>query len=492
MMARTSKRMAIRIATLLPSLIGAACSVGPKFLQPDVSAPSQFRYEIAAPEATSFADLPWWSVFDDKTLQALITEALANNQNLKVTVARIEEARARVGEAESQGLPQIGYEASAAGEKAVIQGPNGNGKAFTFGSFTGLLNAAWELDIWGRIRHATDSAKARLLEQEDVRRGVILTLVSDVAADYFSLLELDNELAIAEQSAKDYKHTFDLFDARFQGGKDSKLPVERAQAAYQTSLADIQDLKRRIALEEDAIAVLLGAYPKPVERSRTLDAQVAPQTPLGATTALLKRRPDIMAQEHEMIAANEDIGEAVANFFPRIGLSAFIGGQGLSIASTFSGFGVWNVAAALAGPIYSGGRLESEYHGSQAYWDEAVATYRQKVLVAFQETSDALVAQRTLAERRIALENQVKSLQQSVTFAFQRYEAGRSTYFEVLEAQQQLFPGEDALAQTRRDQLLAVVNLYKALGGGWHGTAGDETAPAGTAASAGGTATVGG
>ncbi len=489
----------MRVSTLIrclsavpPSLFVAACSLGPIFEQPATLSPDHFRFQIAQAEAQSFADQPWWSVFNDPTLKGLINEALANNQDLKLAIARIEEARARVGEAESQGKPQIGYSASAAGERALVQGPNGNAKAFTFGNFEGLLNAAWELDIWGRIRHATDAAKARLLEQEDVRRGVILTLVSDVAADYFSLLGLDQQLVVAEQSARDYRHTLDLFNARFQGGKDSKLPVERAQAAYDSSNAEIQDLKRRIALQEDAIAVLLGGYPRAIARGRPLETQTAPETPVGATTDLMKRRPDIMAAEHEMIAANEDIGEAVANFFPRIGLSAFIGGQGISVASTFSGFGVWNIAAALAGPIYSGGRLESEYHGSQAYWDEAVASYRQKVIVAFQEASDALVSQRTLAERRLALESQVRALQQSVNLAFQRYEAGRASYFEVLEAQQQLFPGQDALAQTQRDQLLAVVNLYKALGGGWQGTVGDETQAGAGAAGPAGTSTAGG
>lgn len=465
------------LAALLPAAMIGACAVGPDFLKPNVDPPAHFRYQISQSEAQSFADLPWFSVFNDPTLQSLVNDALLNNQDLAVAVARIEEARQRVEAVASEGRPQIGYSASAAGERALVQGTNGKANAVTFGAFEGLLSAAWELDIWGRIRHATDAAKARLMEQEDVRRAVILTLVSDVAADYFSLLSLDQELVIAEQSAKDFKHTLDLFSARFEGGKDSKLPVERAQAAYESSNADIQDLKRRIAQQEDAIAVLLGAYPKAIGRGRPLEQQITPPTPLGSTTALLERRPDIVGAEHEMIAANEDIGEAVANFFPRIGLSAFIGGQGISVASTFSGFGVWNIAAALAGPIYSGGRLEAEYHESQAYWDEAVASYRQKVIVAFQETSDALVAQRTLIERRVALERQVQSLQNSVSLAIQRYQAGRASYFEVLEAQQQLFPAQDTLAQTQRDQLLAVVNLYKALGGGWHGTAGDQIEP---------------
>jgi multidrug efflux system outer membrane protein len=331
----------------------------------------------------------------------------------------------------------------------------------------GLLNAAWELDLWGRIRHETEAAQARLLGQEYVRRGVIITLVSDVAADYFQLLELDRELAIADGSADAYKKTLELFRLRYGAGKDSRLPVERAQAAYQSSLADIHDLQRRIGQQEDAISILLGAYPKSISRGRGLTDQSAPATPLGYTTDLLRRRPDILQAEQSMIAANAEIGAAAADFYPKIGLSAFVGGQGVGVGGIWGGFGIWNLAAALAGPIYSGGRLEGAYHERQAFWDETVAQYRQTVLVAFRETSDALISQQNLGPQRTALEGQIGALRHSVDLALLRYEAGRASYFEVLEAQQQLFPAEDALAQIQRDQLIAVVNLYKALGGGW-------------------------
>ncbi|HKD46465.1 MAG TPA: efflux transporter outer membrane subunit [Rhizomicrobium sp.] len=464
-------------AILLPVLLAAACTVGPEYKKPAVTGPDQFRYQIQTSEARSFADLPWWGVFNDAALQALINEALTNNPDLTVAVARIEEARARVGQVESEGKPQVGYEATAAGEKSFIPQAGSKAKAFTYGNFEGLLTAAWELDIWGRIQHATESAKAQLLEQEDVRRGVVLILVSDVAADYFGLLALDRELAIAQESSTDYKRTLDLFTARYEGGRDSKLPVERAQAAYDSANAQIQDVNRRIGLQENAIAVLLGAYPKPAARGQALEQQTMPQTPLGATTALLQRRPEILAAEQEMISANAQIGEAVASFYPRVGLSAFLGGEGVSIANSFTGFGVWNLAATLAGPIYTGGLLEEQYNERKAYWDESVASYKEKILVAFQETSDALIAQQTLVGRRTALESQVAAQRQSVDFALERYQGGRASYFEVLEAQQELFPAEQTLAETQRDQLLAVVNLYKALGGGWYGPAGEQTEP---------------
>lgn len=461
-----TKRLSRVVAWVFLTLIAAGCTVGPPYVKPELAVPGTFRAQITPAEAASFADLPWWSVFRDPVLHGLIAEALTNNYDLQVAVARVEQARAKIEEVASQGKPQVGYEAAATGEKVVV--PQSKSlDSVTYGSFTGLINAAWELDIWGRIQHQTDAATAQFLAQEYVRRGVIMTLVSDVAAGYFDLLELDRELAIANRSADAYRKTLDLFTLRYGAGKDSRLPVERARAAYQSSLADVQDLKRRIGQQEDAISILLGAYPRPIALGRGLTEQSAPPTPLRNTTALLQRRPDILQAEQGMIAANAEIGAAAADFYPKLGLSAFLGGEGAGVGGIWGGFGVWNLAVALAGPIYSGGRLEAVYRERQHFWDERVAQYRQTVLGAFRETSDALIAQQNLGPQRIALEGQILALERSVELALLRYQAGRASYFEVLEAQQELFPAEDVLAQTQRDQLIAVVNLYKALGGGW-------------------------
>lgn len=472
-MARTTR---ISLGLFLPVLLASACTVGPDYKKPEVPVPPAFRAEIAAPEAASFADLPWWNVFDDSALHGLITEALANNNDLQVAVARIEQARALVTVAQSEGRPQVGYQGSVGGERAVNDTQRGAIAAPVVGSMAAVIDATWEFDIWGRIQHATDAARANLLAQEDVRHAVILTLVSDLATSYFQLIELDKELSIATESARVYKNTLDLFNSRFVAGKDSNLPVQRAQSAYDSSSADIQNVKRQIAQLEDAISVLVGAYPKPIDRGRTLTDQVMPETPVGSTTALLQRRPDISQAEQNMIAANAEIGVAVADFFPKIGLSLFFGGQGVTLAQNTAAFGIWSAALGAAGPIFSGGRLEATYHQSQAYWDETVAQYKQKVLHAFMDTSDALAARQTLALRKVALQSQVAALQRSSELALLRYDSGRASYFEVLEAQQQLFPAQNALAQTERDQLVAVVDLYKALGGGWD-AADDAQAP---------------
>jgi multidrug efflux system outer membrane protein len=462
----TSMKAAV-LAGVLPVFLSSACVVGPKYHRPNIALSQHFRFQIGSTEASSIADVPWWGVFNDKALQDLISEGLANNLDLQVAVARIEQARQEVTIVQSQSAPQIGYQAFAQGQTAATALNNSVGTT-TFGAYGGLLNLSWELDIWGRIKHQTEAARANLFAQEYIRRGVMLTLVSDIAADYFQLLELDRELAIGEESAAVFKRTFDLFTLRYQAGLSSRLGVERAKANYDASIANVVDVRRRIGQLEDAISVLVGSNPKEILRGHPLTEQVMPQTPVGTTAAVLERRPDIRQAEQVMIGANEEIGVAVADYFPKVDLAALAGAEFFSLNGSTRGFGVWSLGLNAAGPIFTGGRLKANYNARRAFWDQTIAQYKNTVLTAFRETSDALIAQQTLVKQRASLESQVVSLRQAVTLAWERYYAGRSSYFEVLEAQQQLFPAEDALAQAQRDQLLAVVNLYKALGGGWN------------------------
>ncbi len=450
----------------LPVVLAAGCTMGPNYKQPPVAVPETFRDQIGPADAASIADLPWWSVFNDPPLQALITEALHNNYDLQVAVSRIEQARQLVAQAQSEGAPQIGYGAGAAGQESIVAGTDSAVSA-TYGNFGGLINAAWEFDVWGRIKRSTEASEANLLGQQYVRRGVMLTLVTDLAAGYFRLLELDGELTIAQDSVGTYRKTVDLFSDRYKAGKDSELPVRRSEALYESSQANVATLKRLITQQENALCVLAGRAPGPIERGRLLTEQTMPPTPVGETTALLKRRPDILAAEQSMVNANAEVGVAVANFYPQIGLSALAGGQGVTFGHGVQGFGLWNLALDAAGPIFTGGRLQAVYHQRQAFWDETLAEYRKTILTSFQETSDALIAQQTLVGQRESIERQVAALQQSLSIARLRYDNGRASYFEILDAEQQLYPAEYQLAQTRRDQLLAVVSLYKALGGGW-------------------------
>ena len=453
---------------LLVVLSIGGCVSGPDYKRPDVDIAPKFRSQVSPAEARSIADLSWWQLFNDKVLNKLITQALTGNYDLQVAVAHIEQARALAGVARADYYPQIGYEGGVARQQTFVpfelftRNP-------TYNSFGINLSAAWELDLWGRIRRSNEAARANLYAQEDVRRGVMLTLVANVASSYFALLELDSELAIARDSAEAFRRTLDLFNQRFQAGQESKLGVDRAQATYDASNASIARLTRAISQQENALCVLLGIYPRDIERGAPLAEQVMPEAPPGATTDIIRRRPDIQQAEHVMIGANAEIGVAVANFFPQVGLSALFGTQTPRIDNIFdSNFQVWSIAAGVAGPIFNGGRLRQSYRAQKAFWEATIAQYRRTVLTAFQETSDALIAQHTLVAQRAAQQSQVAALREAVNLSLVRYDSGRASYFEVLEAQQQLFPAESALSQTQRDQLLATVNLYKALGGGWN------------------------
>lgn len=450
-----------------PAMMLASCVQGPDYARPEVQTPASFRSPIALQEATSIADAPWWDVFNDPVLQELINSALKSNPDVVAAAAKVDQARALVGVAKSEALPQIGYEAGYGVEHTFIPFPNAPTGA-EFWGWRGGISAAWELDIWGRVKRSTEAARADMFAEEEVRRGVMLSLVTDVASAYFELLALDEQLRIAQESNKVYGENVDFFTRRFDAGRDSRLPVERSQANYAHSQDRTADLKRRIAVQENIISILTGRYPGDIPRGRSLTAQALPAVPVGATTALLQRRPDIRRAEQMMISANAQVGVAAANYFPRIGIGAFFGGQNLNFENSINEtFSVWNVAGVLAGPLFDGGRLDSEKANREAYWDEMVANYRKTILTAFKETSDVLYAQQASGERRNALETQVGALQRSVDLSMQRFKGGRANYFEVLEAEQQLFPAQYALTEARRDQLLAVVALYKALGGGW-------------------------
>jgi multidrug efflux system outer membrane protein len=456
------------LAAFPPMLATAGCVMGPNYQKPELVQPAEFRSQIAPADAASFADLPWWDVFQDPALASLIQAGLANNDDLKIAASRIAQARAMVGVVHSQALPQVGYGAAAGGERTITPTANNGIEAIDFASGLGTLSVAWELDVWGRIKRQTEAAQANLYANEEIRRGLMLTLVSDIANGYFRLLQLDRQLAIAQESESTFRKMHELFSLRYDAGRDSRLPVERARAALDQSTASVADLRRQIAQQENAISILLGDYPRAIPRGAPLVDQPLPATPTGLTTDLIRRRPDIRAAEQVMVGANAEIGAAVANFYPKIGLGALLGFIGITADGGIDGgFGFWRGGANLLGPIFTGGRLESAYQQRKAFWDEATASYRKTVLGAFRETSDALAAQQALAARRTALEAQIAALRRSVDLATLRYRGGRASYFEILEAQQQLFPAEDELARTRQAQLAAVVDLYKALGGGW-------------------------
>jgi multidrug efflux system outer membrane protein len=446
----------------------AGCAVGPDYERPAVNAPEQFRFATNL-ATNSLADLPWPQVFRDPLLQALICAALTNNYDLKQAVARVEEARQSAVAARAPLFPQVGYGGDVGrGRNALYNSPatlNGQYKS----SAQVNINAVWEIDFWGRIRRLSEASRAQYLATDAARRGVAITLVSDVATAYFQLLQFDAELKILRDATNAYAASYRIFNDRLTQGVASKLETDRAAAALANAAASIPQIELNIAAAENQISLLLGRVPGPIPRRSLVEtAQFPAEIPAGMPSDLLRRRPDVQANEQALIAANANIGASFANFFPQIGLTTFLGKISPEL-STFSAgsANAWNVGATLAGPIFQGGQLRAQYRGAKAKFDEAKSAYEQSVLVALSEVSDALITREKLTEVAGFDAQAVVALSSSVDLATQRYLNGKSSYYEVLQAQQELYPTQRALVQTQAGELIAVVQLYQALGGGW-------------------------
>jgi multidrug efflux system outer membrane protein len=450
----------------------AGCAVGPNYKRPSVPVPEGFYGDEREGQARSLADAPWWDVFDDPILKALIDEALRNGFDARLAAARVEEARARFGIARSQFFPAVDYQGT---------WQRGRAKGATQTTWTADVGFSWELDLWGRIRRLNESARAQYLATEEGRRGVLLSLVSDVAIAYMELRELDEEREIATRTTAAFQDTYDLFNRRLEGGAASALETSRAEASLGQVAAEIPEIERAIVARENQINFLLGRNPQPIPREGPIMA-VPPDVPPGLPSTLLERRPDVRQAEQLLIAANANVGVAKADFFPRLSLTGLFGGVSPELGDLFSHGKVWNIGAGLTGPIFQGGRIKRSYEAVRAQWEQATIQYEAAAANAFGEVSRALVDRTKLVETERQRARTVAAYQEAVRLASIRYNSGLSAYFEVLEAQQQLFPAEIGLAQTRRDQLVAVVNLYRALGGGWQAqerTAGGGNTPAG-------------
>ena len=458
----------LSLGSVLLSLAG--CAVGPNYQRPKVNIPTEYRDAAGATQQASIADLPWWEVFKDDRLKNLVQLALANNYDLRIAVTRVEQSRQIAAQARAQYFPFLNYSLSGSDGKNEFAGaivPNGGKEQ---GAFVAVATAAWEADVWGRIRRENEAARAQYLATEEARRGVMLSLVSDVAQAYFELLELDLQLQIAKNTTNSFTQTLKLFTQRLEGGVASKLDTSRAAAALATAAASIPELERQIALKENQISILLGDNPNPIPHTAQLLEQVVPpDIPVGLPSVLLERRPDILTAEQQLRSANAQVGVATANFFPRIGLTALFGRASSPLSSLTSGKDtVWSIAGNLAGPIYQGGALKAQKRQSVAFWEQTKFQYEQTAQVAFQDVSNALVSRQKFEAIRDEQAQAVQAYQESVKVSFQRYVAGKASYFEVLDAQLQLYPAENALAFTELNRRTVIVQLYKALGGGWN------------------------
>jgi outer membrane protein, multidrug efflux system len=443
------------------------CAIGPNYERPELPTTPTFRDHAEA--TASVADLSWWEVFKDEALVALVHESLANNRDLALAAANVETARYLAAVQRGELFPQVGYEFDAAtGEDAFLGTPStGRGDE---DDFLAAANLFWEIDVWGRIRRANEAARGVLFATEAVRRGVVLSLVSGVAQAWFELLELERELAIARDSVESFRATRDLFERQSRGGVVSRLDPLRAEAALAQAEARVPDLERQIVAKENELSVLVGRPAGAVPRTTTLAEQVVPpEVPAGVPSLLLERRPDLIEAEQRLISSNARIGQTLANYFPRIGLTAVAGSVSTDLSELLeSSTGYWSLAGSAVGPLFSFGRTTYTYKAAKAATDASRAEYEGAVLNSLREVSDALTAREKLVTVRAAREREVTALREAVQISQDRYLGGLATYLEVLDAQQQLYPAEFQLAQTERDQLLAVVELYRALGGGWN------------------------
>jgi len=445
------------------------CMVGPNYQRPAVPTPPAYRDLSENPQVqsqvASYADLPWWQVFQDPKLQELIRTAIKQNYDLQLATERIDAARAQVAVTRSALFPQISANpAFGGGKENVAQ------SRYNFGLIT--ADAAFQLDFFGRLRRATQAARAELLATEAARQTVVLTLVSDVASDYFTLLQLDLQLQITRDTVSTQTDSVKLTNLRLDHGVATKLDVLQAQQVLDTANSQVPDLERQIGQEEDAISILLGNYPQDVARGLPLVQQpLPPEVPPGLPSSILERRPDIREAEQNLIAANAEIGVAKAAFFPQISLTGS-GGGAFGRSSAFSGLmtthlGIWSYGAQVTQPIFTGGALRGNLKLAEAEHQQALTAYREAIQHAFGDVSDALIGYQKLHQVRVRLEDTVADLQESVRLSNMRYKGGTTTYLEVLDGQRSLFSAELTLAQARGNEYQSLVQLYRSLGGGW-------------------------
>jgi len=460
-----------KLTTLfLVVLLTVGCAVGPNYKRPNVNAPDAYRgvmpQEAAQPAAQSLGDQKWWEVFQDEELQKLTRTALQQNYDVQIAAARILQAQAQLGITRADQFPSIAAGASAIDQRSPQQKIL---PAFNSSANQLSLSLAWELDFWGKYRRSTEAARASLLASQWARQEVISTLVANVATAYFQLRELDLELEISKGTLVSRQDSLKLTRLLADHGATSLLDVRQAEQLVFTAAEQVPDLERRIEQQENFISTLLGQNPGAVARGRKLTEQPhAPEVPAGLTSSLLERRPDIRQAEQQLIAFNARIGVAKAAYFPQINLTADAGYQSSALTSLFQGpLGLWSFGGALTQPIFEGGRLRNNVRFTKAQRKEAVLVYQQTIQQAFREVSDSLVAYRKNQEFRAQQELLTNSAQDAAHLSDVRYQGGATSYLEVLTNQTNYFSAELNLAQARLNELLALVGLYKALGGGW-------------------------
>jgi multidrug efflux system outer membrane protein len=449
-------------ASLLALLV-SGCMIGPDYVRPAVETPPVWR--LSEQNAKDLANTAWWEQFGDPVLNDLVATALRENKDLMIAAARVEEFAGNYGIVRSGLFPQVGAGYQPSRQRNTLPGDIDSS---VYNSYQAVLNAGWEIDIWGRIRRQTEAANAQLLASEEGRRGVILSLVSSVAASYINLRALDRQLEIARETAKSRGESYEIFKLRFEGGVISQLQLSQNKSQYEEALATIPPLEKAVAQQENGLSVLLGRNPGPIVRGKTIDQLALPLIPAGLPSDLLERRPDIRRAEQNLIAANALIGAAKAAYYPTISLTGLFGYASLGLGNLFnSSSKVWQYAAPISMPIFTAGGLAGQMQVAEATQQQALFGYQKAIQEAFREVNDALVNQDRTGAQLVAQKSQVTSLVEYSEIARLRYENGYTSYIEVLDAERSLFNAQLQYTQTQQAQFQAMTNLYKAMGGGW-------------------------
>lgn len=454
------------IPLALAMLLLAGCASGPDYKAPQLETPANWHQ---AADSSPSGDLDhWWKRFNDATLEQLIDTALANNQDLKIALTRVDVARAQQRSARADYLPTVMGNAGASRNKSSEYAEPAM-PTLTTSSFRLNIDLSYEIDLWGRLRRADEAASARLLGSQANRDSIRQTLIAEVARAYFDLRTLDAQLDISRQSLQAREEEYKLQKRRFEGGINSELELNQAEIELNTARVSIPELQQAIALQENALSTLLGKAPGPVTRGRSL-AQLGqlPLIPAGLPSDLLQRRPDLRAAEQELVAANADIGQAKAAYYPRLSLTGLFGLESAELSNLFkAGANTWNAGANLATPLVTGGKAKAVEAIAEANREAALASYRKAVVNALREVEDALVVQHSSREILAARQAQQASMEKTLKLAQLRYKNGYSGYLDVLTTQRQLYQTQLGLLESQRAQASAAINLYKALGGGW-------------------------
>lgn len=446
----------------------AACAVGPDYERPKVESPGEWRIDY--PKAAEVANTKWWEQFRDPALNQLIEEALRGNLDVQAAAARVDQFLGALTTTRSQFFPQFGYSGGASRNRASEVGPTplAPGTNTNYSLYQADLNASWQIDLFGRVRRQSENVQAQVYASEQGRRGVILSVVTSAAVSYVVLRGLDRELEVARATAQNYADTKALFQLRFQGGVVSEVELSQIESQYQTALAAIPSLEQQIAAQENLISVLLGRNPGPIPRGKPIDELVAPAIPAGLPSELLERRPDILQAEQNLVAANANIGVAKSLYFPSISLTGLFG----SVSTSTSNFlkepsRTWSVAADLVGPIFTFGAISGQVRSAEAAQQEALLFYRSTILNAFRETNDALVGSQKKREEAEAQARRVRALRDYARLSRLRFDNGAASYIEVLYAENELFGAELVALSTLAERYTQLINVYKAMGGGW-------------------------